>query len=1629
MKKRIACLLLSLVMMLSLLPVTALAAAHDNQVRVIVENNTTYAKADGAPWDGTLVDTWVDIDNDSTMMSCVLDALKEKGYSQTGAESNYITEIKGLAAGDGGQMSGWMGTLNDWFTSEGLGAYTVASGNLKAGDEIRLMYSLNYGEDCGGSWSNNDKTVKNVTFSVGVLNKAFDKTTHDYTLTVPAGTTGVVVTPTASNKNFQVRTSVNGTEYQRTAEVPVQNGTVITVKCGDPSWPSMNNAPYGSADSVAAETYTFIVSRPAPAESISLNKSELTLNKGDFETLTATVTPDDATDKVVWSTSDEAVATVSDGKITAVAAGTATITATAGAKTATCAVTVTDLKTVTVNVAPKAAKVTFYSDASATSQVPDNMVKDNGEKKVGSYTYHQYTIILPEDLKAGAVYSYRGTESTTFLGGETFKPEDYMTAPLHLLRTNVRYNGAALTQEGDYTFSLKNGTADVSCGTPYVSSNIRYIPTLLIAGVAHSGTAVLPEKWADDFYLNPAAGTFSVTPNKNTGSAATANLPIAAYKKISLTAPKDAAVTFYKQEANYVVQAVNPDNTVTDGDTTMYLFKGTAAHSNYQYRAMMNGKVTQAGYLKDGDQLTVSFSDRVPADTSSTLAYDDNNVLLNIDDSKDTNELVMQVGDTFKLRSYRAAWQVVNTTMDNQMIEPDFHYAVLSGNDVISVAATVESAKGTNYCSGNATGNWMNVTALKQGTAVIAVWYDAMDIYGANPTNAAGISTFGATDPANYGYVMVNVGADSTVDITPVSADGDWDAEFDTVYYTGDNGIFTFTSDAAKAVTVTNLYSTTMGAAQSVTKSDDGKWNVPVLNGSNLITITSDAGTDYRLIRAKKVAVTYTDVTTGKSADDISKLEVTKGDTIKIHYDGLNMPIPKMSGIYNPGYMGTAKVAYMLDGKYTVLSAGTQYDFASSEKSDITFKIPSAGKHTLTGYISLSSMGDDFGNHRNTTDMGRTANMSASEKFGSFGSLPEIVFTAEDNSSGGITYEEATSLKSVGIYVGGSNAFYCAAKFTAVKDYQEATWTNNGIDAMSVTVTPNSFYNSITLRYWYEGENAVEMPLTGGVGTVIDTFKRQTGKTLTIEVLVTPGDTSLGGAKVYTFVVMSQADKNAITKVINAIKGIGEVTPDSNEKIAAARAAYDALSDTLKAKVTNYDTLVAAEQAYAAVVRDAADRQYQSVGENLQQSAEKNTPSVGSIGGEWEILGLARSGKLTDDVAEKYFANVSKVVKDNSGVLDKRKYTEYSRVILALTAAGYDPTNVEGYDLTAPITDFDKTIWQGNNGATYALIALDSHDYQSDNTAIRKQYVDELLGKQLDNGGWNITSGTADPDMTAMVIQALAPYYESNADVRAAVDSALNFLSEKQGADGDFGSCETCAQVVVALSALGIDAASDGRFAKNGHSALSALNSYYVEDATYGAGFVHDKKSGSYNQMATEQGYYALTAYHRFMNQQSSLYDMNDVALHKVYVILDGADSVIRAGESVSIRASGALADFVKLQMDGNTLDTKNYALSEGSTIVTFDTDYLKSLEEGVHTVTFVYTDGEVSTSLTVKPAENPNPADPNAPVNPDSPAKDTDAAGEENVKTGDAGVTLWVMLAITAVCGMAYIGKKRHAV
>lgn len=294
------------------------------------------------------------------------------------------------------------------------------------------------------------------------------------------------------------------------------------------------------------------------------------------------------------------------------------------------------------------------------------------------------------------------------------------------------------------------------------------------------------------------------------------------------------------------------------------------------------------------------------------------------------------------------------------------------------------------------------------------------------------------------------------------------------------------------------------------------------------------------------------------------------------------------------------------------------------------------------------------------------------------------------------------------------------------------------------------------------------------------------------------------------------------------------------------------------------------------VVKDTAEFMYKEV----------SNPQVGSIGGEWAVLGLARSGiNIPDDYYHKYYNNVVEYVKGLDGNLHDKKYTEYSRLIVALTAIGKDPRDVGGYNLLTALGDFDKTVFQGLNGPIWALIALDSGNYPMPiNKAAKKQasrdmYIDMILDRQLDDGGWTLMAGDksrdADPDITGMALQALAKYQDRE-DVKKACDKALTCISNMQLPNGGFNSwgsenSESCVQIIVALAELGVDL-EDERFVKNGNTLLDNLLTYYRQ----GQGFLHTQDGTGSSQMAAEQGFYGVVAAKRFRNGENSLYRMLD---------------------------------------------------------------------------------------------------------------------------------------------------------
>ena len=373
--------------------------------------------------------------------------------------------------------------------------------------------------------------------------------------------------------------------------------------------------------------------------------------------------------------------------------------------------------------------------------------------------------------------------------------------------------------------------------------------------------------------------------------------------------------------------------------------------------------------------------------------------------------------------------------------------------------------------------------------------------------------------------------------------------------------------------------------------------------------------------------------------------------------------------------------------------------------------------------------------------------------------------------------------------------------------------------------------------------------------------------------------------------VVSTLEVGYVYGLIAALPAKDAVTAQDRAKIDAARAAYNNLTEAQQKLVSNYSRLTDAEKALEDLGTTAIYEEYLS---NVLEyvKLETSNPSLGSTYGEWAVLAEARGNVSASVWYDKYLSNMATTVASKNGKLDntktQTKHTEYSRVILALTALGEDATKFTGsngtvYNLVEPLFEKNGSTYrvseQGNNGTAFALIALDSGNYYDNatGTTARNAWINSLLDAQISDGSWGIDADFpgSNVDMTAMVVQALAPYCSTNATVKAAVDKAVEWLSVEYQKTGDYGSSESAAQVIVALSALGIDARTKADFQYKGISVLSNFLSYADPNSK---GFLHDKQPNStVNQMASEQAAYTLVAYDRYVNGSKRLYDMSDV--------------------------------------------------------------------------------------------------------------------------------------------------------
>lgn len=291
------------------------------------------------------------------------------------------------------------------------------------------------------------------------------------------------------------------------------------------------------------------------------------------------------------------------------------------------------------------------------------------------------------------------------------------------------------------------------------------------------------------------------------------------------------------------------------------------------------------------------------------------------------------------------------------------------------------------------------------------------------------------------------------------------------------------------------------------------------------------------------------------------------------------------------------------------------------------------------------------------------------------------------------------------------------------------------------------------------------------------------------------------------------------------------------------------------------------------------DYDFSKVMEDTMENILNSAPNPGhsSIAGEWSVMVAAKGGaEVPEGWFDVYYENLCKTLEENQGVLTNTKHSNYSRAALTVTAIGKDPTDVNGYNLFAHHSDFDFVTKQGLPGSIFALISLDSAGYEFSDVD-RELFIEHILSEEYEGGGWALQGEEPDVDITAQVIQAFAPYYGNDERITAAVDRAVEHLSKVQKENGGFFAWEgenvqTTAQVIIALSSIGINIRTDERFIKEGGWIGSYFMQYYLGDGA----FCHTLGMAK-DPMATDQCMQAMIALRLFENGESRFYDFTDI--------------------------------------------------------------------------------------------------------------------------------------------------------
>ena len=1416
-----------------------------------------------------------------TMMTIIARALIEEGHRQVGGEKGYISSIIAnygtensveLSEFRRGKGSGWMGTLNDWCTNQGFDKYTVAKGDVRDGDSIDVMYTTDYGNDIHCGFETADASL--ASMDVGSW-KTWDLTNsgdvYAYEAVVNTDGTTVKVRPRALEKQYKTRVFVGDKEYRVGASsepIPFEgNSLTITVKTVLPGSST-------TAETVG-KTYTFTILRD---QHILTQKGDVTVDllrkdgtvmqegvvpsftvwSGDFATSVSAYTADESKNTTGFvlhlPNLPEGVTgqvITSGGTCYAIENGTATVQGEL-ARHGTIYFTIRlnanggrseyELRFAKPAATLGLSKCGFaggnqaYNAENIYNGQPEGTMfqvnstgKETGETGFDA-NWYEYNIHVTEKIQNLKSNGYAGIKllSSSMVQVKVndkvlLEPKKAMTGTaLASQLMNVKNRIQLIGEKTDLCIRIKNakdGTDDV------VTYTFHIIRHSIEAAELEAMIQALPEAK----YFVYATDEASVRQVKKLydecKDEVKAQLSDGAKAKIeALWAELERQYQAGMDLASAVLAEVNkykadiPKTTAALTDELYAKYADTIRTSGKLYEKLQDWALTlwtsTAPQENSVLQNALKLLNKYETAKGSTIGQ-----------ATDYLDDFMLTASGFNL-TLGSAWNAYpvtfkDITYSNTKLGGE---AGLPWNEAgrlrfeIDDPSIFEIREVKSFYADKGLGSngevYENILyyliPLKEGTTTFRVTL----------TDEAGVF-YGQTPET---IVHVNSPAEAAVEkldqkLTNIRS-LPRTRQYDTHYYWQDQegAPFTFKVNGENAKVYVWDY---LGGGKKTAYpvAADGTVTVLLKDGYNPIEVTADyegkTVTQVYGLKGKVIDYTLSNVTRPGQ-------EPRLGDTVDLKITGLSVPVYKILRIYNP--MGPHFVYFTddLPQQYMLNSNNDQYHIGS-----MRIVLTGSGTINLTGgYIYETWMGSKLGSE---LTQGNTGEIAPQEE-NNFSVLPDLSFTVAD-------------------YDG----------------YTGQAWINTEVEGGPVTKAGKT----VTI-------NMPNMPLdeiAKNYPSVTNSTTVKLQSVLTIFGTNIPGLETVESKTVQNPLSGKDANLTPITSITFTVPA---GTPAGTYKIYGG---------TVKLRCGDPNYTIATKYLYERQIRDVEltvlpevdySGIYKTTGDFIQGLG---TPTVNSIGGEWMTIGLARSGRT---VPAGYYDNVVKFVRENADKnerLDRNKVTENARVILALTAIGKDVTNVDGHNLLKGLDSMSYIKTQGINGPIFTLIALDSHNYPTSGDVTREKLIETILGAALEDGGWTLSGTKADPDMTAMAIQALAPYYKTNETVKAAVDKALDVLSGLQQGDGGFGSwgtvnSESCAQVIVALTALGLDPTCDSRFVKNGKTPLDALAGFFVD----GGGFKHVADKGR-DGMATEQGYYALASYYRFLNGQTSLYDMSDVTV------------------------------------------------------------------------------------------------------------------------------------------------------